>query len=263
MLVALTILGTGCGPKKARSLSLAVQPYPGRACQEVRVGVNELEVDTRRVGCTVKVEWDLVANDQTQSIVMPVPADTSAPVTRAVGKDTIKGRRVYFGAPGLRDDDWRIEVERRAFGGTDAEQLEAETLQLPQHRYLVFVVRDTSVSGTVYPFPLVAPGKIKSTYANDPRYCRDLATAIRLYPSDADHPPQDRIFRPEDAIQPLSLVCSGTDSHVFLLDLGTDSPTTLDVVAELALRVPRIFRVQLEPYANYTVIDLTVLSQAR
>lgn len=263
-LLLLSLLAAGaCGPKRSASLSLAVQPYPGRACQEVRVGVNELQVETRRVGCTVDVAWDLVSTGRTESIAMPVPADTSAPVTRPIARDTIRGRRVSFGAPGLRDDDWRIEVEARTFGGTDAEQEEARTLQLPAHRYLVFVVRDTSASGTVYPFPLVAPGQVKAEHARDPRYCRELALALRLYPSDPDHPPQERIFRPEDALRPVSLVCSATDSHVFLLDLGPESVTELDVVAELALRVPRIFRLQLEPQANYTVVDLTVLPQTR
>lgn len=262
LLLALAL--SGC-PKKAPTSSgseikVSLVPRPGNGCTEVQVGVNQTEVQTRLVGCNLAVSFSDGA-DGLAEIAMPPPSDASGPLTRTWRSEGVKRRRVRIQAPGLRDEKWAVDVEDLPVGLDGLSATEAKTFELQDHRYVVFVIKDTARTGVVYPFDFRPNERASSLYRANRGYCQEYAGVVKMYVADPSKDANERAYSPQGAIQNYPVFCSHTDAHVFAIDLVERAETSFDVVVEAALRVPRVFRLNMDATSNYSVVDITVLPQ--
>jgi len=259
-LIALPLALAGCPKKGGSNLLVGIQPKPGYECREVRVGVNETDVETHTVGCSTTVWFE---NDEASvEVPMPIPSDRSGPVMKQWTSSSPPTRRhVQIRAPGLRDEDWMVDVEAAVVGAEGLSSGQITTFELAAHRYVVFVLKEQTESGTVFSVPFETGTRIQSLYREDKFYCTEYANVVKVYVADESTPANRRTFLPEGAIQDVPVYCSRTDDHVFAIDLKDREENVFDIVVESALRLPRIFRLTMEADANYTVVDITLQRQ--
>lgn len=251
---------SGCA-RSPSALSVGILPKSGYACREVRVGVNETDVDTYTVGCNTTVWFENATTSM--EVSMPVPSDRSGAVLKKWSAAEPPTRRhVQIKAPGLRDENWMVDVETAVMGAEGLSSQELPVFQLAAHRFVVFVLKEQSASGTVFSVPFETGRRIQDLYRENKDYCHTYADAVRLYVADPEVPANRRTYLPEGAISNVPIYCSRTDAHVFAVDLQDREEQAFDVVVETALRLPRIFRLTTNPKANYTVVDITLLRQS-
>ena len=248
---------SACAPKVA-TLQLGMAPRTGWSCGAASVGYAAVDVQPESIACAAELTFDLIPGGQT-AVSMPPPGDRSGAVERRVRAPGIARRRLELSDPRPRADDWRIHVADDLVGPGKMSLSDARTWRWRDHWILVIAVHDTARSGTVFPLPVQPETRARTRYREDPTYCHeDLLVGLTVFPA-SDVPIVERTSWPDTMrLQDFDGFCSHTHQHVVAIDFGTTDLSAVDVVFEVANRVPRTFRFHRIERDNYTVVDVIV-----